>query len=149
MTEVLNEDGRAMRGSPSTSGATAPTTNPGGSGSVALPSAPVLQVMGSSILQPSTQQAIGAAFLVIDARARLGKTPTQIADYAAMRLLAATRVPAAGGDTVLTLLSGGEAPAGLTPSDAAYLRALHHTPTTEKASARLDSMAGQMARAAR
>ena len=149
INEVLNEDGRAMRGSAASSGSTAPTTNPGSTADLSLPSAPVLQAMGSSILQPPTQQAISASFLVLDARATLGKTPTQIADYAAMRLLAATQPPVAGGDTVLTLFSVAEAPAALTVTDAAYLRALYHTPVTEKASARLDSIAGQMARGGR
>lgn len=142
--EVLNEDGRAMRGSPATSGATAPTQNPSSS----LPAAPVLQVMDSSLLSRHTQQAIGASFLLLDARACVGKSPTQIGDYAAMRLLAITKPPEAGsGDTILALFADAAlAPAGLTDADAAYLHALYHTPPTDKASTRLEAMAGQMAR---
>jgi hypothetical protein len=143
VTEILNEDGRAQRGSAATSGALAPTQ---ANGDVAMPAAPVLQVMGSSILQPSMQQAISAAFVLLDARATVGRSAEQVADYAAMRLLAVTQPPESGGDTILTLFGADSAPAGLTDSDAAYLRALYHSPATERASARLDTIAGKMAR---
>ena len=92
--------------------------------------APELQVRTASIVQLTTKRNIVTTILIIDIPAAIGKGLNQIADYAAMRTLAETRasVGAGGGqDTILRLFSPGDRPppAGLTPFDRNYLRALY------------------------
>ncbi|HEV2748559.1 MAG TPA: hypothetical protein VGW34_14850 [Allosphingosinicella sp.] len=85
----------------------------------------------TSRFQKETQQALAVSFLVFDVDALEGLTLTQIADYAAMRVLARTRpdsVP--GSSTILNLFvphPARAAPAELTSWDAAYLKALYAT----------------------
>jgi hypothetical protein len=86
-----------------------------------------------SRIQQSFRQRIDAAFIIIDLKAIDGLTPMQIADYAAMRTLAATRPPgegSAGEDSILTLFDahqGDGKPAAMSKRDAAYLHALYAT----------------------
>jgi hypothetical protein len=89
---------------------------------------PVLRVMSASIIKEPTRQDMEASFVVIDSASTFGMTLRQIADYAAMRGLARTRAPKAGGsiDTILTVFDPSVAPTPeLTPTDLAYLRALY------------------------
>jgi hypothetical protein len=89
----------------------------------------VLRVYESSNIHPSVQQAIGAAWVVIETGATFGKTLDQIADYAAMRGLAMVRPAefAARADTILALFESGaqDAPDELTAFDLAYLKGLY------------------------
>jgi len=89
----------------------------------------VMRVYESSNINPSVQQAIGAAWVVIETGAAFGKTLDQIADYAAMRGLAMVRPAelAASTDTILALFVPGApaAPAELTAFDLAYLKGLY------------------------
>jgi hypothetical protein len=79
------------------------------------------------------------SFVVMDQSAILGMSVQQIADYAAMRSFARTRVPKAEGNGALppTILALFDAPAplrpdGLTPADRAYLGALYKMGGYEK-----------------
>jgi hypothetical protein len=75
-----------------------------------------------------------AAALVLEWRALDGLDATQIADYAAMRLLAQTdpdRFAGTGAPTILTALDapiGAEVPLSLTEWDFAYLKGLYSSP---------------------
>jgi hypothetical protein len=77
--------------------------------------------------------------MVIDSSATLGKTLTQIADYAALRSLAdlKSRAPVTRERTILTLFQPGSAPDGLTPYDLAYLKGLYSGPSSLKADMRM------------
>lgn len=89
---------------------------------------PVLQVYSASIMNPPTQQAIQVSVLVVDMPALVGKSTTQIADYAAMRTLARTR-PVAGNGPVGSILSlfdtKATPPAAMSEADLAYLHTLY------------------------
>ncbi len=92
--------------------------------------APELQVRTASMIELTTRRSILATVLVVDIPAAMGKGLDQIADYAAMRTLAETRGPAngtGGQDTILRLFDPGDGilPAGLTPFDRNYLKALY------------------------
>jgi hypothetical protein len=77
------------------------------------------------------RRAFHAAVVVIETQAMVGLTPTQLADYAAMRLLARTdpsRLPAPAPDTILTALTapaGAAVPLTLTHWDLGFLRGLY------------------------
>lgn len=91
---------------------------------------PTLKVSVASRIAASIRQDILAAVVVIDRQALIGKSPKQIADYAAMRTFVRTTPPAhAAADTILSLFrEEGAAPAGLTPFDRAVLRGLYAGP---------------------
>lgn len=118
VTSLRNEDGQGMRNQPDA---------PAGDG---LAGKPVLRVMTASILRQPTRQDMEASFVMIDKAATMGLTLRQIADYAAMRGLARTRPPVAGGDGLTTILtifdpSVPSRARELTNADTAYLRALY------------------------
>jgi hypothetical protein len=118
VTSLRNEDGQGLGNQPDT---------PSGDG---LAGKPVLRVMTASILREPTRQDMEASFVMIDKAATMGLTLRQIADYAAMRGLARTRPPVAGGGGLTTILAifDPSAPSRareLTNADAAYLRALY------------------------
>jgi len=87
-----------------------------------------MRVKSASIFRRATRLDIDGSFIMIERPAVAGKTVAQIADYAAMRGLARTRVPKASSPaSILTLFDGAptrQAP-GLTWSDRAYLQALY------------------------
>ncbi|TFI57588.1 hypothetical protein E2493_14580 [Sphingomonas parva] len=87
----------------------------------------VMRVMSASITKLPTRQSTVHSFVVLDQAALIGKSLVQIADYAAMRTLAAARPPAEGTpvDTILTLFDDPQAPLSVTVSDVAYLKALY------------------------
>jgi hypothetical protein len=119
-TELRNEDGKAMGHS---------DTQGGGA------FANVLDVKSASIIELPTQRAILGSMVVIDDDATLGKTLTQIADYAAMRALAGARPPQQGveTDTILTLFDpDATAPLSVTSVDRSYLQGLYDTRPTAR-----------------
>jgi hypothetical protein len=89
----------------------------------------VMRIYESSNINPSVQQAIVSAWVVLETRATFGKTLTQLADYAALRGLAMVRPAELDGseDTILVLFEPGSdaAPAKLTEFDRAYLKSLY------------------------
>ena len=85
--------------------------------------------------------------VLIDRSAALGKTIGQVADYAAMRTLAQTRVPA-DGDTILTLFDPTEAaPRELTPFDRGFLLSLYKGSALARPLVKTATMAGLISRA--
>lgn len=89
----------------------------------------VMRVYESSNINPSVQQTIVSAWVVLETGATLGKSLTQLADYAALRGLAMMRPTELDGseDTILALFESGSeaAPAELTEFDRAYLKSLY------------------------
>ncbi|HEX8302303.1 hypothetical protein [Sphingomonas sp.] len=102
-TELLNEDGQRASGG-------------------------TMTVKSASILTLPTQHAIAGSMIVIDDDVTIGKSLTQIADYAAMRALAGATPPREGleADTILTLFdSSVSAPLAVTAVDRSYLAGLY------------------------
>lgn len=112
--------------------------------------APVMRVYEGSNINPSVEQAIVSAWVVLETGATFGLTLTQIADYAAMRGLAMVRPDelAAGDDTILALFESGTdaAPAELTEFDRAYLKSLYRVQGRRWVRQQVRQMAGTIAR---
>ena len=90
---------------------------------------PTLNVSQDWLLQPGGQQTIGLAVVLIDWPAMMGKSATQIGDYAAMRTLAKTRPVSGSGavESILALFDPDAAPpVAMTGPDLAYLKSLYH-----------------------
>ena len=126
---VMTNSAGAVAGTPSPTSGTG-TVKWGYQGSsVSIGNANVMRVYEGSNINPSTQQAIASAWVVIETGATFGKSLTQIADYAAMRGLAMVRPSefADSADTILTLFEpDAAAPVPeLTPFDMAYLKGLY------------------------
>jgi hypothetical protein len=120
VTSLRNEDGLGLFVPPPGSG---PPTDP-------LADVPRLRVMSASYIKQPTRQDTEASFVVIDRAPMMGMALRQVADYAAMRGLAPTRPPKAGGsiDTILNAFEpGATVPTEMTSTDAAYLRALYRS----------------------
>jgi hypothetical protein len=87
-----------------------------------------------SRISASARPIFAASIVVIELNALVGLSPTQIADYAAMRAFTSAdpaQVPRLGVDTILTAVEAPEGtavPITLTRWDLAYLRALTATP---------------------
>ena len=126
ITEVRSRDGDRIRGG----GDDEPGT---------------LTVRNASILQAQTRVDVGAAVLLLDQAATVGKTVNQLADYAAMRTLASARAVGAKASqpTILRLLDADEPspPRELTSFDVAYLTALYHGAAIERPQAKVAMMA--------
>ena len=103
-----------------------------------------------SRLQANIKPTLVSSFVVIGADAADGLTLTQIADYAAMRTLARTRVtPAPKRRSILGLIGGADRDRTvdqLTPWDLAYLRALYRTSNGVSAHMQQSDMASAMKR---
>lgn len=111
-----------------------------------------LEVRRASHISATTQQAIGMAVVVLEWPAMLGKSPTQIADYVAMRTLAITRPVAAQSKagTILTLFEPNHSPPlAMTTTDLAYLRSLYAQPTTRYVHTQIGDIAREVQRASR
>ncbi len=111
-----------------------------------------LPVYHDSSLTTSTQQAITMSIVVIDWNAMMGKTPTQIADYATMRTVANTRAVTKAGsvDSILTLfLDGATPPDAMTVADTAYLKALYNMQLTRRDNIQVHEMGTGVERALR
>jgi hypothetical protein len=110
----------------------------------------VMRTYESSNHFPAVQQAIGSTWLVLETGATLGKTLTQLADYAALRSLAMVRPAELDGsvDTILALFEPGSdaVPAKLTDFDRAYLTSLYHVQARAPARQQVRQMADSIAR---
>lgn len=107
--------------------------------------APVVRTNVHSRVKKTLRTDIGLSFVVLTFAAIEGLNLRQIADYAAMRGLARTQVRAQEGPTILGLLDLPVAERskirGLTPLDAAYLKALYRTDNTVAAQSQKAAMA--------
>ena len=90
---------------------------------------PTLAIQSVSNIVRSTQQVTVSSIVVIDDQAALGKTLTQIADFAAMRTLSGARPPREAGmaDTIMSLFDNDGAPPapGLTNLDKSFIKELY------------------------
>ncbi|RYY25098.1 MAG: hypothetical protein EOP62_14765 [Sphingomonadales bacterium] len=90
---------------------------------------PTLEIQSASNIVRSTQQVTVSSIVVIDDQAALGKSLTQIADFAAMRTLSGARPPRQAGmaDTILSLFDndGAPPPPGLTALDSGFIKELY------------------------
>jgi hypothetical protein len=107
----------------------------------------------ASRLVSAVRQDLVRSFVVLDVDAIDGLTLTQIADYAAMRLLARTKAPPhPSASTILGLFSDPAVPSGvahLTRWDFAYLWSLYNTDGSAPAGAQKCSIAGAIREDAR
>lgn len=119
--ETRNEDGMGASASAADGGTPAARGGPPTAG------AATMQVRSASIIDLPVQQVAVQSVMVIDDDAALGKTLTQIADYAAMRTLAGARPPkrALPTDTILTLFDSEGAPPTASAVDRSYLKGLY------------------------
>ncbi len=110
----------------------------------------VMRTYESSNINPSVQQAITSAWVVIETGATFGKSLTQIADYSAMRGLAMVRPTELIGsqDTILALFepNSESAPPELTEFDQAYLKSLYRVQGRRWARQQVRQMADAMTR---
>jgi hypothetical protein len=109
----------------------------------------VMRIYESSNIDPSVQQAIVSAWVVLETRATFGKSLAQLADYTALRGLAMVR-PAeldGGDDTILALFEPSlKAPPELTGFDRAYLKSLYRVQGRSWAGQQARRMADSIAR---
>ena len=148
-TAMTNSAGAvAGRPSPSAGGGSVKTGFAGSS--VSFGDVNVMRAYESSNINPSVQQAIMSAWVVIETGATFGKSLTQIADYAAMRGLAMVRPAelASSEDTILALFEPGSPaePARLTEFDQAYLKSLYRVQGRRWARQQVRQMAEAMTR---
>ena len=99
----------------------------------------------NSRLIPLARPVLDTSVVILDARAVVGMTPIELADYAMMRGLAQTREPASadpGMATILTIFRdkqrGTPAPLSLTATDLAYLKGLYRNASTFENARRAD-----------
>lgn len=99
-----------------------------------------------------TRPVFEASALVVERRALSGLTTTQLADYAAMRLLAKTdpaRLAGSAAPTIVTILDapmGSEVPITLTKWDLGFLRGLYASPNNVYSGSQRSEMARQIGR---
>lgn len=140
----------ASAGTPSPSAGTGTVKSGYQGSSVTFSGANVMRVYESSNINPSVQQTINSAWVVIETGATFGKSLTQIADYVAMRGLAMVRPAelAQSQDTILALFEPGTeaAPAELTEFDQAFLTSLYRVQGRRWARQQVRQMADAIAR---
>ncbi|MFA9200279.1 MAG: hypothetical protein ACEQR8_03700 [Cypionkella sp.] len=116
------------------------------SGEAIDPDNPTNKLLSGSRISLPVQRALTAVVVLIDRRSTSGMTAQQLADYATLRALAATRPveegTTAARETILSLFGDRDPPDGLTDFDRAYLRALYNGP----ANARAGTLASEVAR---
>jgi hypothetical protein len=100
-------------------------------------------------LRPAARWAFVGSYLVVERKALEGLTVTQLADYAAMRLLARTDPSRVAGKapTILTVLEapmGSAIPITLTDWDLAFLRGLYSSPQNLFAARQRSEIANEM-----
>jgi hypothetical protein len=109
-----------------------------------------MRVYESSNIDPSVEQAIVSSWVVLETRATLGKSLTQLADYAALRGMAMVRPAELDGseDSILALFEpeSNTAPATLTEFDRAYLKSLYRIQGRGRAQQQLQKIANGIAR---
>ena len=123
-THIANEDGMGMQGG-------------------------TMFVQSASIILLPTTQLIDGAIVVIDQAAAVGKTLTQLSDYAAMRAFARTRpMSAADSDSILALFDPAATllPRRMTAMDASFLKGLYRGKGNRKWSDQTRIIAKSMAR---
>lgn len=104
------------------------------------------KLTSTSRIRPSSRRAVSAAFMVVQADALAGITPTQLADYAAMRTLSQAKdgsVAALPRDSILGIFGAppnSAIPASLTAWDLNYLRALYKSDNNQYAGAQRSSI---------
>jgi hypothetical protein len=107
----------------------------------------------TSRMTPAARPQLLGAVVIVEQEALIGMTATQLADYAAMRTLAATdpaRLPAGAPQTILTILDApdsAEVPLSMTQWDVAFLKALYAAPTGLYAGAERSAIRKQMEKA--
>ena len=111
----------------------------------------VMRIYESSNIDPSVQQAIVSAWVVLETRATIGKSLTQLADYAAAARPgdgAAGRARRQRGDDprVVRARDRTAAPAELTEFDRAYLKSLYRVQARGRALQQVHQMADSIAR---
>jgi hypothetical protein len=147
-TLLTNSMGNAAGRPSSTAGSGAVKVGFAGS-SVSFGDVPVMRVYESSNANPSTQQTIFSAWVVLETQATMGKSLRQIADYAAMRGLAMVRPSGLDGseNTILDLFEPGahDSPPSLTEFDLAYLTSLYRVPTLRWSRSQVRYMADAIA----
>jgi hypothetical protein len=130
-----------------------------GSSTLSASDGSIKEVKGSAVratnsrITQATLPEISMALIVIELKAGVGKSVTQIADYALMRALTQTSrnddaFASSGINSVLTLFRPAQdslsAPAGLTAWDVAYIKALYATKNNVKANMQLSTMSRVM-----
>jgi len=107
-----------------------------------------LQVRSVSMLRKPTRQDIDGSVLIIERSAIEGLSLNQIAAYALMRTAARTDIPdAPHAGTILTLFTpDGDRPAGLTPADETYLKALYSGDGRLRETAEITRIAAQLSK---
>ena len=149
VTAMTNSAG-AIAGRPAPTAGSGSVKSGFGGSSVSFGDVNVMRVYESSNMNPSVQQAIASAWVVIETGATFGKSLAQIADYAAMRGLAMVRPAelAASQDTILALFEPGSTsgPAELTEFDHAYLKSLYRVPARRWARQQVRQMADAIVR---
>lgn len=110
---------------------------------------PTLDVRSASIINMPTKQTVLQSVMVVDAKALLGKTLLQIADYVAMRMLAGARPPQQGSEasTILTLFDSPDAaPPEMTLIDRSYLAGLYRSPPMGNSMTQIGAISRQIVR---
>ena len=104
----------------------------------------------NSRLIPVARNVLDTSVIVLDARAAVGLTSTEIADYAVMRGLAQTGDAASGVPTILAVFrdkqQGAPAPLSLTTMDLAYLKSLYRNVSTTFENPRRGDLEAEMKR---
>ena len=148
-TAQINSLGATVGRPPPTAGGGAVKYGFGGS-SMYFGDVNVMRVYESSNIDPSVQQAIVSAWIVLETGATIGKSLTQLADYAALRGLAMVRPAELDGseDTILALFEpeSEASPAKLTEFDRAYLKSLYRIQGRGWAQQQVRQMADSIAR---
>lgn len=110
--------------------------------------APVLKVRDASIISAVSHREVLGAIVLIEAKATIGRTLRQIADYAVLRGLArlSDDVPPTGERTILTLFDRSPPP-GMTAFDRTYLSALYQGRPEIRAPERKREIAAAISRA--
>lgn len=110
---------------------------------------PTLNVPIASRIVLPTRRDMLTSLILIDRKAVLGRSLQQIADYVAMRTLAAVRPKGAtGGDTILTLFDPDAAapPAAMTPFDRGYLKAVYEGSGNQRSVTKVGEIARSIAK---
>ncbi len=105
--------------------------------------APELKQSYATRMGPMVRRVVDTVILIIDRSALVGKTPTQIADYATMRVLAGANYSLdAGDDTILSLLhEDSNPPTELTRIDRSLLMELYRNRDLQTAQAEINAAA--------
>ena len=109
---------------------------------------PTLKVPVATRIGLAIRRDMLSTVMLIDRQAVTGRSPRQVADYAAMRTLAMIRPKGAtGGDTILTLFDpDATPPAEMTAFDRGYLKALYGGSGTQRGATKVAMIARSIAK---